>query len=226
MGSEMCIRDSINDDHETGTFGLQLGVRSTSPSDYLQSNYVFTRDVCGFNGRILDLDGSDAIVLRGYLDGVEIPFTLSDLGNCVSYDNANTFESICTSSNSSPANNNVANHAFNFSFSGCIDRLSIRIYENGNGNGGSFTFAISSELNCASLDTDNDGIPDFLDTDSDNDGCPDAIEGGGNFTETDVDGNNRLTGSVNSDGVPTTTCLLYTSPSPRDLSTSRMPSSA
>ena len=27
-------------------------------------------------------------------------------------------------------------------------------------------------------------------------------------------------------GAPTVTCLLYTSPSPRDLSTSRMPSSA
>ena len=31
---------------------------------------------------------------------------------------------------------------------------------------------------------------------------------------------------LNYDGVVTGTCLLYTSPSPRDLSTSRMPSSA
>ena len=38
-----------------------------------------------------------------------------------------------------------------------------------------------------------------------------------------------VVGLVNDDGVPFVTvkvCLLYTSPSPRDLSTSRMPSSA
>ena len=57
-------------------------------------------------------------------------------------------------------------------------------------------------------DTDNDNIIDCLDTDSDNDGCPDAIEAAGSFTATDL------------------TCLLYTSPSPRDQRGSRMPSSA
>ena len=46
------------------------------------------------------------------------------------------------------------------------------------------------------LDTDSSGICDYLDADDDNDGWWDHI------------------------------CLLYTSPSPRDLSTSRMPSSA
>ena len=30
------------------------------------------------------------------------------------------------------------------------------------------------------LDTDGDGIPDYLDLDSDNDGCLDALEGGDN----------------------------------------------
>ena len=51
--------------------------------------------------------------------------------------------------------------------------------------------------------TDNDGNPDFVDIDSDNDGIQDVIEGG--------------------DGI---FCLLYTSPSPRDATLSRMPSSA
>ncbi len=32
---------------------------------------------------------------------------------------------------------------------------------------------------CTGIDTDGDGIPDFLDLDSDNDGCPDAIEAEG-----------------------------------------------
>jgi alpha-tubulin suppressor-like RCC1 family protein len=36
------------------------------------------------------------------------------------------------------------------------------------------------------LDTDGDGIPDYLDLDSDGDGCPDAIEGAGNFNINDL----------------------------------------
>ncbi|QIG88492.1 hypothetical protein G6R40_01935 [Chryseobacterium sp. POL2] len=36
------------------------------------------------------------------------------------------------------------------------------------------------------MDSDNDGIPDYLDLDSDNDGCPDAIEGGGSFTSANL----------------------------------------
>ena len=35
-----------------------------------------------------------------------------------------------------------------------------------------------------SIDTDNDGIPDYLDTDSDNDGCPDATEAEKNMQTT------------------------------------------
>ncbi|SDR77976.1 choice-of-anchor A domain-containing protein [Polaribacter sp. KT25b] len=50
------------------------------------------------------------------------------------------------------------------------------------------------------LDTDNDNIPNHLDTDSDNDGCPDALEGGSNFTVTT--NNNQLTGGVDANGVP------------------------
>ena len=36
------------------------------------------------------------------------------------------------------------------------------------------------------LDTDGDGIPDYLDLDSDGDGCPDAIEGDGDFNMDDL----------------------------------------
>ncbi|WP_339660007.1 collagen-binding domain-containing protein [uncultured Polaribacter sp.] len=50
------------------------------------------------------------------------------------------------------------------------------------------------------LDTDNDNIPNHLDTDSDNDGCPDALEGGSNFTVTNS--KNQLTGGVDANGVP------------------------
>ena len=53
------------------------------------------------------------------------------------------------------------------------------------------------------VDTDGDGTPDFLETDSDNDGCPDALEAAGNFTVANLDGDDSLGDTVDSDGVPT-----------------------
>lgn len=58
---------------------------------------------------------------------------------------------------------------------------------------------IAVYLDC---DTDSDGIPDYIDTDSDNDGCPDAVEGAASFTQSDLDGDDRLSGAVNNSGVP------------------------
>jgi SprB repeat/PKD-like domain/Bacterial Ig domain/NHL repeat len=52
-------------------------------------------------------------------------------------------------------------------------------------------------------DTDRDNTPNYLDTDSDNDLGYDAIEGGANFTALDIDANGRLTGTVESNGLPT-----------------------
>ncbi|SEA71258.1 CshA/CshB family fibrillar adhesin-related protein [Bizionia paragorgiae] len=49
--------------------------------------------------------------------------------------------------------------------------------------GGRQAFALGIYLIC---DTDQDGIPNYLDLDSDGDGCPDAIEGGGNFSHGDL----------------------------------------
>ena len=92
------------------------------------------------------------------------------------------------------------------------------------------------------LDTDGDGVPDYLDLDADGDGIPDADEIGAdplNPLDTDGDGvPDYLDLDADGDGIPDTdeigadpsnpvdTCLLYTSPSPRDRTRSRMPSSA
>ncbi|WP_405609594.1 T9SS type A sorting domain-containing protein [Polaribacter sp. Asnod1-A03] len=53
------------------------------------------------------------------------------------------------------------------------------------------------------LDDDNDGISNYLDLDSDGDGCPDALEGGGTVGESDLDGDFKIIGNVNDDGIPT-----------------------
>ena len=64
------------------------------------------------------------------------------------------------------------------------------------------TLGLQVQFSTGNDDTDGDGIPNTLDTDSDNDGCPDAIEGGGTFTYSNINGLGRLTGGVNADGVP------------------------
>ncbi|RLZ07115.1 hypothetical protein [Faecalibacter macacae] len=55
------------------------------------------------------------------------------------------------------------------------------------------------------LDTDGDGIPDYLDTDSDGDGCPDALEAavrGGKIIIANLDSKGSIIGDVDNNGVP------------------------
>lgn len=52
------------------------------------------------------------------------------------------------------------------------------------------------------VDTDGDGIPDYLDLDSDGDGCPDAIEGTGNIEYTQLNPDFSIAGPVDVNGVP------------------------
>ncbi len=62
---------------------------------------------------------------------------------------------------------------------------------------------------CPVIDTDNDGIPDYLDTDSDNDGCFDAIEGDGTYTASQVDTNGMLDyANLTTSGINTTTGVV------------------
>ncbi len=80
-------------------------------------------------------------------------------------------------------------------------------------------------INDDDVDTDGDGLPDFLDLDADNDGIPDVVEAGGadadgdgrvdNYTDTDNDGYNDATdGDVGNDGIAenTANALLVTGP--------------
>ena len=82
------------------------------------------------------------------------------------------------------------------------------------GNVIKFTFDFKLQVLPSSPDSDGDGVRDDVDLDDDNDGILDVDEG------------SLVCSEPESDDYFLDTCLLYTSPSPRDLSTSRMPSSA
>ncbi|MBD8080919.1 hypothetical protein [Chryseobacterium caseinilyticum] len=51
-------------------------------------------------------------------------------------------------------------------------------------------------------DTDGDTVPDYQDLDSDGDGCFDAIEGSENVQQSQINAQGRITGAVDSDGMP------------------------
>ena len=88
----------------------------------------------------------------------------------------------------------------------------VRIEYEGRGSGDNFVIDDVSFIK-PFCDTDNDGIPNYLDTDADNDGCPDASEGANNITTSLValaGGSNggsslHLGTTVNGQGVPTNT---------------------
>ena len=76
----------------------------------------------------------------------------------------------------------------------------------------------ASGCSLSQFDDDGDGIPDYLDQCPNTPGDEAADRNGCSPSQKDDDDdgvNNKID-----------ICLLYTSPSPRDLSTSRMPSSA
>ena len=173
----------ISDDHDTGNVGMLLGVFSTDPSQYLESVYTFSEPVCNFNGRIVDVDRTDAVEVRAWYNGAPVVFYITSIGICLSYDGVHRISSTCNVQ-AKPSKGNVEEHAFSFTFNDCIDSLSFRLFDQGPGSGGSFTFQVSPTPSCWGPDCDNDGVPNFMDLDSDNDGLPDAVEACGDISLT------------------------------------------
>ncbi|WP_369049530.1 DUF4347 domain-containing protein, partial [Tenacibaculum sp. UWU-22] len=88
-------------------------------------------------------------------------------------------------------------------------------------SGGSFTFIDNPGNRDAFLvnfgrtfcsDYDSDGIPNYLDLDSDDDGCPDAIEGDGSYALTDLQSDDSLGTTVDSDSSSATYGVSIVSP--------------
>lgn len=98
------------------------------------------------------------------------------------------------------ANNNVNTTCGGNTISSCVQSVSLE-----------YTLGLPAGTPIANLDTDNDGVPNYLDLDADNDGIPDVVEAGGtdtdgdgisdNYVDTDRDGfNDVVDGDVGNDG--------------------------
>jgi len=184
----------ISNRHTGNQSGLLLGVNSTDPSQTLSETYSFSELVCDFSITVFDLDRTDAIIVEGFNAGTIVPFTLTSVGQCIGFDAVpNELISTCNVQ-VEPGNGDVLAHSFTLQFDGCIDTMRLTYFDQGPGNGGSFTFVPTPFPTCLGPDTDGDGIPDALDLDSDNDGIPDAVEACGQFNlnleECSLDDNN------------------------------------
>ncbi|RKF03177.1 gliding motility-associated-like protein [Tenacibaculum lutimaris] len=95
---------------------------------------------------------------------------------------------------------------FEFLFTSTTATVTFEIYNNNNSDAYNTLLLDEIFISLISCDSDNDGIPDYLDLDSDNDGCPDAIEGDENVLTSHLnpDGsiNIAANGGVDDDGVP------------------------
>lgn len=81
---------------------------------------------------------------------------------------------------SSASANNAPNNAVQVSITGPVKVIEIRAAKN-NRDTNNVTMQFYELEYCIAIDSDNDTIPNYLDTDSDNDGCPDAVEANGSF---------------------------------------------
>ncbi|MCB9261801.1 MAG: DUF4347 domain-containing protein [Flavobacteriales bacterium] len=198
------------------TLAMDLNGGFNSDEDSINSvwTYEFSKEILiGSSFKIIDIERSanfgswrDGVKLLAY-DANNYPVPVSvTLGDSLAYDVDGFITNL--TGQYSVATSNV-NYWATFTISKPIKKLVI-IYDPGDGGGNSNPQGQNIFLERlpnvkAVCDTDNDGIPNYLDTDSDGDGCADAIEGGGSYVLGQLYANgsiNTTTYPVNTSGVP------------------------
>ncbi|WP_417370123.1 hypothetical protein [Flavobacterium beibuense] len=166
---------------------------------------VFSEYVLGSYFKLTDFDENEKVTVNVYdhngtlINLAGSPY-IEALGSQVSQD-SNTFSTYFDPTNTNGDNvssDPVGSVVFNFT-NQLISRINVGIVH---ARDSSIRFTQVQQF-CIPMDTDNDGIPNFLDTDSDNDGCFDALEAAGNITTDQLDTNGMITGGVDENGVPT-----------------------
>ncbi len=186
----------------------------TSPLDtrIVTLTYDFNEPISGIEYSVRDMDmvgnGSETYRVRGFLDGVEVSATITAGVNTAPVTingQSGYYEGTTANGSNLSFDNGVI-----YLFGSMIDQIEVSGLQTAT-NGPVINQGTLHTLNsgCFSSDTDNDGTPDLFDADSDNDGCPDALEAAGTFTAADLDGEDSLGDTVDTNpasasyGVPT-----------------------
>ena len=159
-------------------------------------NNTDTYEIYAFNGATpVPLDISNLSGFNPPLTAAN--WTVIDLGNAMKIVGLSTL-----------GGTNVDSNFFTTSLSSPITRIEIRTYKNSTGatsGTGNVTTAVTTIQYCnqvTPLDTDSDGIPNYLDFDSDNDGCSDSNE---YYNSAAADGNDGGQYGIGPDPVPSNT---------------------
>ncbi|QXP61455.1 carboxypeptidase regulatory-like domain-containing protein [Olleya sp. HaHaR_3_96] len=187
----------------TGTAGISGAYINTQPenTDFPSGDvgvytYTFSEPVYNVEFKFGGLDNQDRADFLAANSGVNTSVFLSDIN--LGANGTFTGQNVVSSAGGS----NAPNNAIQVSIPGPVTEVTITVGKQ-DGNVGNVTMQFYELEYCIGLDTDADGIPDYLDLDSDNDGCFDAIEGGDNILLANVNTDGTLDGTVDSvTGVP------------------------
>lgn len=135
-GGTYVDEDVINNSQTTGLIGIRQGLLGSHNSgEAMLHTYSLSEQVCNFSMTVWDIDRTDELIVNASNNGIPVPFTISNLGECINR-SGNVFTAACDIQI-----NTDAGHKFDITFNGCIDQLDFQFYNfnGGNNAGGSYT---------------------------------------------------------------------------------------
>ncbi|MFD1294960.1 choice-of-anchor A family protein, partial [Lutibacter holmesii] len=172
--------------------------------------YTFTYTEVVYNVQFSwgGIDNGDRADFIAYNGTTEVPVVLTSSNLATHTIEGQRVYDISGADNNNGAN--APNNAINVRIQGPITKLVVVAGKSDPVFGDSVTMQFFEHSYCVGTDTDEDGIPNHLDTDSDNDSCPDASEGAngletsGTLSGGSNGGSNANLGTVvNTNGIPT-----------------------
>lgn len=167
-------------DHTTGltTGGQIIGIQAGPGNDYV--------NVIEYNNVTVNPNTDYQLSLAHMIWARANEFTLDDRGEIRIIVNGNLQQTLVGTTGLAFGVWEEAQIIFNTGISTNLNvAIQIRRGATTSGNDYLLDDIVFGPVNCV-LDTDNDGVPDYLDLDSDADGCPDAYEGDGTYTEANL----------------------------------------
>ncbi|MCL5247717.1 Ig-like domain-containing protein, partial [Cellulophaga sp. 20_2_10] len=195
-----------NPNYTDGTIQVDMQTRnSNSNVTGTTTEIVFSQLILSteFNVRSLARNASgsynESQNIKFYNNSVQIQFPADIYANSGTIGTGASYDPVTGEAVAAIVGGTAQEANFRFNINEGINRIVIT--QSANANADNIGWRVNT-LCSLYLDTDNDGIWDHLDLDSDNDGCPDALEGDASYDYGDLDGNFRLTATVDVAGIP------------------------